>query len=692
MVESSSSIESESHGSTTLCIVQVASCIMSSSNRKFDHTDVARKRVRIVSELASIDGVSKGSLSKVLKALHDKGLLVDALLQTPSAQGYDRQVRCAFEIDAHKQTPYGPLIRELQLPVTQAPGKRTYLPLCYIHPFALLSEVCSVSPAFFNLLRASTGGTEPLRILIYFDGINPGNPLAPDPELLLQAIYWSFADLPHWFLHRKDSWFVFALVREKWAKKLPGGMSELCKLVLLVFFGESGDSFLSGLTILSGSEAIVVSAVLCGFLADEKALKELFAIKGQAGNVLCPFGCLNIRNRWVDLVPGDGLQHFWDPDLTLRKQCRREHVRAMLKRLSDAQTVTRRRTVEKAVGILYVPTGLLFNAHLMDRVVDPCTNYLRDWMHTLLSGGVASIELGLVCAALNKVGIDIDIVRAYALKFNSPYGTNKFWFKPQLVEDDHVKNFASDTLSMVTIMHSFLIDKIRPRGLLEPNIDCFKTLFSICCTLRRGTMSVEIRNALCNLVVKHNSLFLTLYGDAHAKIKFHHLYHLPEDVFHIGQCISCFPLERKNKDALAVAVATDMRIERTSVISFLHKTLASWNDPSRCQEMFLHSPRMHPKAQIWHSHSATLPCGEVRAHDMVRMVDGSIGKVASFWQAECEGAIIVAAHIHLPLATKCLYSLTSSSLEFVHAREILEPMCWYARSDAIFAAIPDYGK
>ena len=90
----------------------------SSSKRKSGEALDADKRLKIVSELAAINGVSKMGLTKALKALHDKGLLTDALVEAPTAQGYQRQVRRAFEKDAlYTQTPYGTMLRQMELPV-----------------------------------------------------------------------------------------------------------------------------------------------------------------------------------------------------------------------------------------------------------------------------------------------------------------------------------------------------------------------------------------------------------------------------------------------------------------------------------------------------------------------------------------------------------------------------------------------
>ena len=90
--------------------------------------------MKIVAELAAIHGVSKGGLSKTLKALHDKGLLSDALVDAPSSIGYERQVRHAFEKRAFsQQTPYGTMLCEMDLPVNESTKKNTR-PTMFSHP------------------------------------------------------------------------------------------------------------------------------------------------------------------------------------------------------------------------------------------------------------------------------------------------------------------------------------------------------------------------------------------------------------------------------------------------------------------------------------------------------------------------------------------------------------------------------
>jgi len=656
------------------------------------------KRRRVLSELAAA-GVSRTGLSKTLKGLHERGLLTDPLSNDTSLKGYRREVNRAFELNAMEDTPFGPILCESELPTDELQqNERTPRRRCmwYLSPFALLFTICSVSHEFFLLVRAARGpdGVSPLSIILYLDGINPGNPLAPDPQLLLQAVYWTFKELPNYFLRRKDAWFVFSLVREVWANKLPGKLSELAKIILLIFFPPSGESFQKGVIISHGDQAIVVRATFCGFLADEKCLKQLFEITGQAGSVLC-IDCLNVRNRWCRLKEGE--QHYWDPAIENRKQATKTHIEIMIRRVSEAQGAQRAR-LQTSTGIKFCPTGLLFCSYLMSFILNPCKNYVRDWMHTLVSNGVAGTHLACICQALDAAGIPLNIVQAYSHKFVLPRSRggkpSNLYFKDALMATDHVRHFASDVLGMVTILYCFLVEKVRPRNMLdERNITCFVYLYQILCILRRGDIDEAISATLHDVILKHNTLFLELYGNRVVKIKFHHMYHLARDMLYLLGCLSCFPTERKNKEAIAVSTATDCTVERTSVIAFLQRTLNHWKcHIHTCSEMYLHDEKVtHVQGlKMSFARAGTFKCGDLHAQDVAYFQDDILGTVLSFWKFD--GRIFITINRHRRVPNTMQWDLAANDVQFIDAELLIEPVFWYAKATSIFVAVPSYGE
>ena len=54
---------------------------------------------------------------------------------------------------------------------------------------------------------------QPWRLVLYSDGIVPGNVLALMPSRKSDCIYYSFAELGHAALAREEAWFTAATIR-----------------------------------------------------------------------------------------------------------------------------------------------------------------------------------------------------------------------------------------------------------------------------------------------------------------------------------------------------------------------------------------------------------------------------------------------------------------------------------------------
>ena len=133
----------------------------------------AKRRV-ILRELATARGVTQRGLAKTLQKLHDRGLLTDALVRTPTPQQYERAIHAAVEDISEKVTPVGPVVQYISLPIDDG------MAWPYIHPAAFLIYLTSVCASFYNLIAdvvAHVG--HDLNVLVYIDAVNPGNQLAP---------------------------------------------------------------------------------------------------------------------------------------------------------------------------------------------------------------------------------------------------------------------------------------------------------------------------------------------------------------------------------------------------------------------------------------------------------------------------------------------------------------------------------
>ena len=122
-----------------------------------------------------------------------------------------------------------------------------------------------------------------MRIVLYIDEICPGNPLRPEKSRTLQAIYWAIIEWPAWMLQRTAAWPVFGTLRSTIVEKLPGGVAYLMSRVLQVFFSAAGHSMEHGVTIVNGTNNLLMTARFGGFLADEKAHNQIGDSKGASG-------------------------------------------------------------------------------------------------------------------------------------------------------------------------------------------------------------------------------------------------------------------------------------------------------------------------------------------------------------------------------------------------------------------------
>jgi hypothetical protein len=430
-------------------------------------------------------------------------------------------------------------------------------------------------------------------------------------------------------------------------------------------------------------------------LADEKALKEVFDIKGQAGNLPCT-SCLNIRNRWCDTDAEPTAQKFWDPNLEGRIEKTHGHHMAAVARLIGASTIAQRTSIQTKTGVNFNPSGILFSAYLMASIVSMPAAYIRDWMHTLVSNGVAGSHLSAICSALESIGIGIEIVQAYCMKFKLPMHRgskpSNLYFQDHLVDTDNVRHFAGDVLGMLVIMYAFLKDKIQPRGLLPEHIACFESLYKMICSLRHAEIDIRFEIRFESEVVKHAKAFIRLYGVSLCKVKFHHLYHLAKDMARVGKCVSCFPGERRNKDAISVANASDRSLENTAVRNFLHKSVLYWEENGHAalpRHMFSPSDMIFSDGRTFRkSTHIVAECGHIHANDMVYLKNGNICNVIEFWEIDDEIFCKALMHDHV----HSLYFAIDAYISFVSLDAVVEPIFWYenVQKGCIVAAVPEF--
>ena len=85
-------------------------------------------------------------------------------------------------------------------------------------------------------------------------------------------------------------------------------------------------------------------------------------------------------------------------------------------------------------------------------------------------------------------------------------------------------------------------------GLMDKHIECFQLLVSITVIIMAsGDAPASMIGHMRLAINRHALLFRELYtGPRYYKVKWHHLFHLPDDLTRMRNMPSCFPMERKH--------------------------------------------------------------------------------------------------------------------------------------------------
>ena len=624
-------------------------------------------------------GTSVKGLCRMLKVLAEKDMLRDdmATVCSTTDRALEQVVISACQKAAETDTPFGTVVQHMDL------GADGYRQWPYIHPLALLWFLSLRSPEFGLLMQSMLDNCSKkfLDIVIYDDAFQIGNPLRPDMGRNMLGIYWFFLELPSHLLTREDWWFPFGFIRATPTKGLgiiPGGLSALRARILFLFFGHRGDTFRSGAKIIVRNKLVMFVARFRGNAGDEKGLKDGYDIKGAAGIKFC-ISCKNAALRRYRT--GDYYRPECCPDIRQFVP----HTNGSIYTLADdlkSQHSTLSNTafeeLETQWGINYNPRGVLFRADVRD-ILRPVDHYLRDWAHTLVSGGVAGTETSLLLDVLVAHGEPLPKIQKFADRFTPPHPTSKKdeWFSSKFLTAENVKYFIAELLLVIDLVYTFL-EYWDIASKLPLHVRCFELLRSIigCCCHGAVEITGRRHEELRRLVDEHADLFVRLYGEEACKPKFHHLLHLPDNLAWLGKVIGCLPGERKHRRAKAMGRWAFKNPEWSILVGMLNE-MAQHFGGRETRAVFLHNPTPQALGLLsgFAATSATLLCGEVSRGKVVLCRDSSVGEVLGFMENKA-GDIVV----HLRLFTPCQNDLKSfqkgGPIGFRNGFDIVAQLTW----------------
>lgn len=622
-------------------------------------SDSKRVAFRAVVEAAG-QQCPKTKLANVLLALHEKGFLDSRLLAvTETGDHCDertarRYLQTAAAEPGEVKTPYGKVVESMLLPQNSEDFRWKY-----VNPFAFLHHACNVSDNFASLVDHFLGGVDS-GIIIYFDETRPGNVLRPDPARMVLSIYWTFRELPEFLRHRVLGWFPFGFIRTKKVNEIPGGMSNLAARILRVFWNRTGFNFSVGCRCVIEEKDVFIKAGLFGFLGDEKAIKEILNVKGSSGSKPCK-DCKNIVSKHFHDVAfhpyfaGLDCCHY-----ALLDKHSNESFYDMVKLLitqKNNMTQTRFGELQKALGINFCTDSLLFQDDLQ-HLVRPINGVYWDWMHVLVSHGLADVELGLFIAAITNEGIRIQQLEMFAGQFKGIPGgkfPKDFVTKRLKTDGEAFKGFSSELLSFLPIVMTFAEMVLKPKSLCVDEVACFDKLCEIVALMSAGDAACRYTAHLRSIIEEHHVLFIKCYGSSKATPKFHYCMHLPDVLEALQINASCFTTERKHRLSKKMAARVFANFEDVLLQDFLCETMAQFKlgddfllerlgkDLEVCDETILEAfQEVFPEmTAVYTCTSATLVVGLIHKQDVVLLQaespDGEqiVCEVLAFFKIVC---------------------------------------------------------
>ena len=457
--------------------------------------DPEEKQRRLQNLKNAVPYVSQSALGAIIAHIAEHGL--------PSNDGVGcsrhgvRRARDAALAD--EDTPFGPLIKRIELPSVHAPLANIVVDIAC--PFGML-YVASKTRYFGGHLMATYRRDPPVArpwsLVLYSDEVTPGNPYKQLNHRMTQSIYWSFMNFGSSLLAKEDMWFTCATLKSTDVQRVNGGMSAVYAGLLKLMLPAEGPSFhRSGILLhpdFGGGTLRVFASFDCN-LSDESALHQVWLCKGASG-IKCCVECMSVVNtNWIGLPFANPWFKPYSHPSTFHESGLVRHtvhtIHAIVDELAAAKAVmgpTAFKEKEKSIGFTHNPNSILLDPALRD-IVDPSRQNCFDWAHNILAGIVPNL-VGLIASELHTLKFNFyEHMNEYVRLFTWPSrisnkkaeGLNCFC--PKRARSSWAagvwKCAQSEALSLHAVMAHFMRKVLIPNDMATAAANCFLVLSSL---------------------------------------------------------------------------------------------------------------------------------------------------------------------------------------------------------------------
>ena len=501
-------------------------------------------------------------------------------------------------------------------------------------------------------------------IILYQDGVDPGDGLTKEKRRHCAVFYWSLLQLGTDVLSHEEFWSPAAIIQTDIAKKI--GLQVISYRVAEMFH-KARDILVQGVSLEIGLQSFRLFAKIELLLADAPALAEMTGSKGHAGLKQCGV-CMNATNP---RPPGGATpMHVHSAYCIPTTECDytkfRKHtnrtLRGIYRRLSEIQRTRPPAELEEletnVYGYTWSPQNMLaepkFNILPDNDEHVKCIYY--DWAHIYLASGLGDNEIGEFMRQMHRATTQEGLVHSctyikfgeYLSRWTFPNCRNPL---VHLFDQDHQDRFirngtfsctASELLTLTPIFKRYLERVVLPEVHGTRMSDHVKSMIAcldavlLCQKARRpGAVDPDI---LERSIAHHLNLCKRVYGCDFLKAKHHYALHLADQLRAFGFLLSVFVHERKHRAVIRYAkIRNNLHQFDTSVLEEVlchniwelsdafHRYAFSTAKPTKTQTWQLQELFPGDAAAAFTLHNSIFRNGYVTRGDIVAFIhDGAI--------------------------------------------------------------------
>ena len=200
-----------------------------------------------------------------------------------------------------------------------------------------------------------------------------------------------------------------------------------------------------------------------------------------------------------------------------------------------------------------------------------------------------------------------------------------------------------------------------------------------------------------SVIKLHREAFIAVYGEDELKPKSHQMFHVPDQIVHLGKCLSCFVTERKHKEVKKIAVNVFRHFESTTLKNMLNNQvqyMVSGHDLFEQQflsKVKLHEVRYDQRTFQISKGSAVCHVGEIFVNDVVFLSSGVVMEVVAFWREAGSDIVVEGKALHAVDGDPSVRSKRNFTVVFQRISDIVDVcICFYPQADLIKISVPPH--